>query len=55
MTIDEQLLTRVEGGDVGALGAIYDRYGDLCLRSARHWGSEPAFGDDAVLFIFMRL
>ena len=54
MTNDQQLLDRVQAGDVGALGYIYDRYGSLCLRYARRLAG-PAAAEEAVFTAFISL
>ena len=45
---DEQLMTRLQAGDVDALGALYDRYGDRAYRVARSECRDDAGAEEAV-------
>jgi RNA polymerase sigma factor (sigma-70 family) len=50
---DDVLLARVAGGDLNALGALYDRHAGTLVRFAR--SLEPEGAEDIVQTVFMRV
>jgi RNA polymerase sigma-70 factor (ECF subfamily) len=50
---DSALMRRLAGGDLGALGELYDRYRDDVHRFALHATSDPADAEDIVQNVFL--
>jgi RNA polymerase sigma-70 factor (ECF subfamily) len=52
---DEELMDRVAGQDLGAFGALYDRYGDLVYSVALRVVADPHVAEDVTQDVFLRV
>ena len=55
MRHDHRLLRQVRNGQVNALGGLYDRHGQHCVRRALKIHGDQTSAEDAVLAAFMQL
>ncbi|MDQ3707016.1 MAG: sigma-70 family RNA polymerase sigma factor [Chloroflexota bacterium] len=54
-TADDQLVSRIAGGDAAALEALYDRYVRQCFGLALRMVKEPALAEEVVQEVFLKL
>lgn len=54
-TADDQLVSRIAGGDAAALEALYDRYVRQCFGLALRMVNEPALAEEVVQEVFLKL
>ncbi|HEX8599331.1 MAG TPA: sigma-70 family RNA polymerase sigma factor [Chloroflexia bacterium] len=52
---DDQLVSRIAGGDAAALEALYDRYVRQCFGLALRMVSEPGLAEEVVQEVFLKL
>jgi RNA polymerase sigma-70 factor (ECF subfamily) len=54
-TADDQLVSRIAGGDAAALEALYDRYVRQCFGLALRMVKEPGLAEEVVQEVFLKL
>jgi RNA polymerase sigma-70 factor (ECF subfamily) len=54
-TADDQLVSRIAGGDAAALEALYDRYVRQCFGLALRMVNEPGLAEEVVQEVFLKL
>ncbi|MDQ3928329.1 MAG: sigma-70 family RNA polymerase sigma factor [Chloroflexota bacterium] len=54
-TADDQLVSRIAGGDAAALEALYERYVRQCFGLALRMVVEPALAEEVVQEVFLKL
>lgn len=52
---DDQLVSRIAGGDAAALEALYDRYVRQCFGLALRMVNEPGLAEEVVQEVFLKL